>query len=62
MRVVAGLLCLCALGGCGDRRSFDERYEDTSTQLEQRAKALDQNLQNELAAEELEPKPAANGS
>jgi hypothetical protein len=60
MRAVAAMLCLCALAGCGDRRSFDERYEDTSTKLEQRARALDQNLTNELAAEE--PDSAANGS
>jgi hypothetical protein len=44
-------LCLLALAGCGDRRDFDERYEDTSKQLEERARALDQNLANELPAE-----------
>jgi hypothetical protein len=43
---------------CGDRRSFDERYNDTSAELEQRAHALDQNLANELPADE----PQANSS
>jgi hypothetical protein len=60
MRMPALLLCLVALSACGDRRSFDERYEDTSSELEQRAKALDQNLQNQLEAEE--PGSAGNGS
>jgi hypothetical protein len=60
MRAAAALLCLCALSGCGDRRSFDERYEDTSSELEQRAKALDQNLQNELTSKG--PERPANGS
>ena len=60
MRALAALLCLSALAACGDRRSFDQRYEDTSSELEQRAKALDQNLHNELVAEEREQ--PANGS
>jgi hypothetical protein len=30
---------------------FDERYKDTSTELEQRAQALEQNLANELPAD-----------
>jgi hypothetical protein len=60
MRAAAALLCLCALSGCGDRQSFDERYEDTSSELEQRAKALDQNLQNELTSKG--PERPANGS
>jgi cell division protein ZapA (FtsZ GTPase activity inhibitor) len=54
MRAAAVILTLLALAGCGDRRSFDERYKDTSANLEQRARALDQNLTNELDASELE--------
>ncbi len=50
-RLTAGL-CLLALAGCGDRRDFDERYDDTSKQLEERARALDQNLANELPADQ----------
>jgi hypothetical protein len=51
MRQLAAALCLLALVGCGDRRDFDERYDDTSKQLEDRARALDQNLANELPAD-----------
>lgn len=43
MRLVA--LCVAVLlGGCGDRRTFDERYNDTSAQLENKAQQLDRNL------------------
>jgi hypothetical protein len=52
MRVAAALLCLLALAACGDRRDFDKRYDDTSKQLEERARALDQNLANELPADQ----------
>ncbi len=52
MRVAAVLLGLLALTACGDRRSFDERYNDTSSQLEERARAIDQNIANELPADE----------
>lgn len=41
------MLAICAavlLAGCGDRRTFDERYKDTSTQLENKAQQLDRNL------------------
>ena len=51
MRVAAAILCLAALAACGDRRSFDERYNDTGAELEQRARALDNKLANELPAE-----------
>lgn len=43
MRLLALFLAL-VLAACGDRRSFDERYNDTSAELEQRARAIDQNL------------------
>ncbi|NJC05573.1 hypothetical protein GGQ97_001366 [Sphingomonas kaistensis] len=52
MRVGAVLLCLLALGACGDRRDFDERYNDAGAELENRARAIDQNLANELPADE----------
>ena len=51
MRLGAVLLCLLALGACGDRRDFDERYNDAGAELEKRARSLDQNLANELPAE-----------
>ncbi|GAA4023094.1 hypothetical protein GCM10022280_24750 [Sphingomonas swuensis] len=44
MRMVAIGAVLVALAGCGDRRTFDERYDDTSKQLEEKARQLDQNL------------------
>ncbi len=52
MRGGALLLAVVALSSCGDRRSFDERSKDTSSELEQRARAIDQNIANELPAEE----------
>lgn len=39
MRVV--LIVLLTLAGCGERRSFDERYADTNRNLEERAQQLD---------------------
>ena len=51
MRGLSAILCLLVLASCGDRRTFDERYKDTSTELEQRAQALEQNLANELPAD-----------
>jgi hypothetical protein len=35
------LLVSLLLAGCNDRRSFDERYDDTQRNLEQRAANLD---------------------
>lgn len=52
MRVAAVVACALALAACGDRRSFDERYNDAGSELEQRARAIDQNIANELPAEE----------
>ena len=52
MRAMWAIACLCALAGCGDRRSFEDKYRDTSAELEQRARALDQNIANDLPAEE----------
>ena len=44
MRAAVLMMSLLALASCGDRRSFDERYQDTSQELENRAQRLDQNL------------------
>ncbi|GAA4002693.1 hypothetical protein [Sphingomonas humi] len=51
MRAAALVLLLLGLAACGDRRSFDERYEDTGAKLEERARAIDGNLANELPAD-----------
>lgn len=57
MRLVALILAAVALTGCGDRRTFDERYKDTSQQLEEKARALDENLAANMAeANEAGPK------
>ncbi|CAA9492957.1 MAG: hypothetical protein AVDCRST_MAG44-317 [uncultured Sphingomonas sp.] len=37
----AAVLLAVALAGCGDRRSFDERYQDTQRNLQQRSHDLD---------------------
>ena len=50
MRLLVPILAL-VLAACGDRRSFDERYNDTSAELEQRARAIDQNLAANEAAD-----------
>lgn len=47
MRLVTALLCLLAIAGCKDRRSFDQRYEDAGATIEQRARALDEKIANE---------------
>ena len=47
MRLLLLGVVLAMLGGCGDRRTFDERYNDTGKQLEEKARALDQNLADE---------------
>lgn len=57
MRAGAAILALLALTACGDRRSFDERYNDTGARLEEKARALDQNLANELPVEEQAGRP-----
>lgn len=57
MRLAALILAAVALTGCGDRRTFDERYKDTSQQLEEKARALDENLAANMAeANEAGPK------
>jgi hypothetical protein len=44
MRSVALLLLLAVVAGCGDRRSFDERYQDTGREIENRAREIDRNI------------------
>jgi hypothetical protein len=54
MRIAASmLLASVALAGCGDRRSFDQRYGDTSSALANEARALDANLAADNLAEPL---------
>ena len=52
MRVMAVVACALAVAACGDRRSFDERYNDAGSELEQRARAIDQNIANEIPPQE----------
>lgn len=41
---LAALVCAGALAGCEDPRSFDERYNDTEQELQNRTRNLDQEL------------------
>lgn len=50
MRALAVFLCVVALTGCQDRRSFDERYADTERNIEQRAQTLDADLNKDEAS------------
>ena len=43
MRWLAAPLLLLATG-CSDQRSFDERYDQTASELENKARELDANL------------------
>jgi hypothetical protein len=58
MRALVFLLPV-ALAACGDRRSFDERYQDTAANLEAKARELDQQA-NETANQD--GVPQADGS
>jgi len=54
MRLAAAVVMLATtLAGCSDRRSFDERYRDTSSALANEARALDANLAADNLAEPL---------
>ena len=53
MRLLAAVTLMAALSGCGDRRNFDQRYEDTSEKLEEKARQLDQNIAAEAGNEAL---------
>jgi len=44
MRGFAIACMFLILAGCGDRRSFDERYQDTEERLEAKARTIEANL------------------
>lgn len=52
MRIVALVLLAALAGGCGDRRSFDERFSDSENAIEQRAERIDRDLANEAGESE----------
>ena len=41
MRFAILCLVLAAVSACSDRRSFDERYDDTANDIERRAARID---------------------
>lgn len=43
-RIALVAMGLAVLGGCGEQRSFDERYRQAQTRLDVRAAAIDQEL------------------
>ena len=47
MRIVLLTLIAALAAGCGDRRSFDERYSDSQNDIERRAEQIDRALANE---------------
>lgn len=47
MRIVLLALLAALVAGCGDRRSFDERYSDSQKEIERRAEQIDRELANE---------------
>jgi len=46
MRVLTVLLPALLLAACGERQTFDERFEQKSEELRKKAEALDANLAN----------------
>ncbi len=44
MRVAAFLLAALSLPGCDDRPTFDEQYDNTANQIEQRAAQIEAEL------------------
>lgn len=46
MRVVAYFTAIFALAACEREKSFDERYEETTGSIENRALAIDRGLEN----------------
>ena len=50
MRLALALLIAVALAGCGREPSFDERFDETAGNIEERARAIDQELNSENAA------------
>lgn len=64
MRGMAGLLLIATLAGCGDDRDFDQRFDETANQIEQRAANLDaeaSKVQANAAVEERAPENAPLG-
>lgn len=41
MRLLLAILAVSLLSACHERRSFDDRYNSTANEIEQRAAALD---------------------
>jgi hypothetical protein len=52
------VLTLLLVAGCGDQRSFDERYADTQQNIENRARQLDAELNKAEADNAVKPAPS----
>ncbi|WP_205478472.1 hypothetical protein [Sphingomonas arenae] len=51
MRLALFLVAFLLVAGCGDRRDFDERFNDTSSEISARAQAIDANLSDAQSAQ-----------
>lgn len=51
-------LLLAAAAGCGDRRSFDERFSETENAIEERADRIDRELDNDSGQAEAGEAPS----
>ena len=49
MRAAAVLLAVLILAGCDDRPTFDEQYDNTANQIEQRAAQIEAELNSSEA-------------
>ena len=47
MRLALLILVSALAAGCGDRRSFDDRFSDSQNEIGRRADAIDRELANE---------------
>ncbi len=59
MRVLICLLPALLLAGCGERQTFDERFEHKSEELREKAEALDANLSNSAGSDSAADGPDA---